>query len=279
VLLILVISITDSAMLQHQRLLSAASRAGWFRPLMQDRALLQIGARTVMDIADATRARNATLAARFSSMPMLVVPSTPAFRRAILMSSPHTALVRRSASTQPTPPAPDAKGTGQATAEHGDKPVEDEAKVGKFRQLWNKYGVVAIVTYFGIYLVTLSSVYLLVSTGALGSDAIAIFHKLGLDQYFDTAKISPKAGNFTVAWLLTKFTEPVRLGITIAILPWVARLFGRKVAERAARKACEQAAMSAPSSTGASATLAKAASQHTTSNSVSSSSSSSSAKQ
>ena len=33
-------------------------------------------------------------------------------------------------------------------------------------------------------------------------------------------------GTFAIAWVMTKFTEPLRLGFTLAIVPPIARLLG-----------------------------------------------------
>jgi hypothetical protein len=35
-------------------------------------------------------------------------------------------------------------------------------------------------------------------------------------------------GTFAIAWVMTKFTEPIRLGVSVAIVPTVARWFGKK---------------------------------------------------
>lgn len=35
------------------------------------------------------------------------------------------------------------------------------------------------------------------------------------------------AGTFALAWIMTKFTEPVRLGVSVAVVPSVARAVGR----------------------------------------------------
>lgn len=34
-------------------------------------------------------------------------------------------------------------------------------------------------------------------------------------------------GTFAIAWVMTKFTEPVRLGVTLAVLPKIARILGK----------------------------------------------------
>jgi len=38
---------------------------------------------------------------------------------------------------------------------------------------------------------------------------------------------NPHAGLFALAWVTTKFTEPVRLLVTIMIVPRIARYLGR----------------------------------------------------
>ena len=34
-------------------------------------------------------------------------------------------------------------------------------------------------------------------------------------------------GTFAISWVMTKFTEPLRLGVTVAIVPTVARFLGK----------------------------------------------------
>jgi len=48
-----------------------------------------------------------------------------------------------------------------------------------------------------------------------------------LDALFDPSELSPKAGQFGLAWVLTKLTEPVRLFAAVALTPRIARLLGR----------------------------------------------------
>jgi len=38
---------------------------------------------------------------------------------------------------------------------------------------------------------------------------------------------NPRVGTFAIAWVMTKFTEPVRAGLTIAVVPSIARFLGR----------------------------------------------------
>lgn len=49
--------------------------------------------------------------------------------------------------------------------------------------------------------------------------------------------LAGEAGIWTVAYLLTKLTQPVRLGLTMLLTPLIARLFSRPVRSTDASKA------------------------------------------
>ena len=94
--------------------------------------------------------------------------------------------------------------------------------------LWRQYGLVFLGTYLGIYVVTLGSVYELVSSNYLSAgNAAELLRYVYLDRVVDVDKIDPRMGNFAVAWILTKFTEPVRFVVAATVTPRVARLVGR----------------------------------------------------
>ena len=44
-----------------------------------------------------------------------------------------------------------------------------------------------------------------------------------LDDYIDPETLSPRQGNFLLAWLTTKLTEPLRALVTIVVTPPIAR--------------------------------------------------------
>lgn len=44
----------------------------------------------------------------------------------------------------------------------------------------------------------------------------------------DVKHSDPRASTFVLAWVATKFTEPIRLAITLAITPKVARMLSRR---------------------------------------------------
>jgi hypothetical protein len=51
---------------------------------------------------------------------------------------------------------------------------------------------------------------------------------------------NPKMANLGVAWVATKFTEPIRLAITIPLLPWVSRAVGRTAPKEDANTEAKQ---------------------------------------
>mmetsp|Transcript_3823 Transcript_3823/g.3432 ORF Transcript_3823/g.3432 Transcript_3823/m.3432 type:complete len:222 (-) Transcript_3823:64-729(-) len=111
----------------------------------------------------------------------------------------------------------------------------------KFKYMWKKYGVVAIGTYFGLYVTTLGSIFLsldydLFNSASFGLDPNTAIKKVcdlflivtGSSSLPDFIHNNPKVGTFAIAWVMTKFTEPIRLGLTLAVLPTVAKLLGRE---------------------------------------------------
>jgi len=118
----------------------------------------------------------------------------------------------------------------------GHKETSSTVKDG-FKTLWKKYGYVAIGTYLSIYVVTLSSIFLsldfdLFNAGTFGFDPNAAVFKVC--DLFETVtgskalpayiKENPRVGTFAIAWVMTKFTEPIRFGVTLAIVPKISRM-------------------------------------------------------
>lgn len=56
---------------------------------------------------------------------------------------------------------------------------------------------------------------------------VTIAENLGIAKYMELEHVNSKTGSFVIAWVATKFTEPLRLALTIAITPRIARLVGR----------------------------------------------------
>ncbi|POM71703.1 membrane protein [Phytophthora palmivora] len=120
----------------------------------------------------------------------------------------------------------------------------------RLKDLWRKYGVVAIGTYLTMYGVVLGSMYLAIDQGWVHTTKrtnskgegqsddsfnlvtttnkfVKIAEDLGIAQYLEVERVNSKTGTFLLAWIATKFTEPVRLAVTIAITPRIARFLGR----------------------------------------------------
>lgn len=89
---------------------------------------------------------------------------------------------------------------------------------GKLRDLWNKYGVVAVSTYAVTYVSTLGLIYALLESPFLSpGDSLRLLDSIGagwpsgiatarptierspLGRIFDLSQINPKAGSFAVA--------------------------------------------------------------------------------
>lgn len=50
---------------------------------------------------------------------------------------------------------------------------------------------------------------------------------LGVAKYLELEHVNSRTGSFLLAWIATKFTEPLRLAVTLAITPRIARFLGR----------------------------------------------------
>jgi hypothetical protein len=114
-----------------------------------------------------------------------------------------------------------------------------------------QYGPVFLGTYLSVYFCTLGALFLGVESGIM--DPAGLFQMLGhgddasgetkntvklvvdfMEQYEFTSKYAhvvekrPEVANLAVAWIAVKFTEPLRLAVSLAITPRIARYFGIK---------------------------------------------------
>ena len=118
----------------------------------------------------------------------------------------------------------------------------------RWRVLWERYGTIAIGTYFTVYFSCIGILFVLFDTGVLlpsdlpthgvgvgdGPDAddggasvyLWLLNRLGLESWAPET-VTPRMGNFAIAWLTTKLIEPLRALITIGLTPTVARAMGR----------------------------------------------------
>jgi hypothetical protein len=110
-----------------------------------------------------------------------------------------------------------------------------------------RYGHVFVITYLLIYVLALGLVFIGVESGVL--DPVVLFRWLGLHDdgaastveavanwmknhhvtspYAKYVTNNSSVANFVVAWIAVKFTEPVRIGLALAVTPRVAGYFGR----------------------------------------------------
>ena len=102
------------------------------------------------------------------------------------------------------------------------------------------YGPVFIATYLGVYVTTLSSIFLaldfdIFNAATFGMDAVQavdkvcgmVEHYLGYEELPQYIRANPRVGTFALAWVMTKFTEPVRFGATVLVVPRLSRALGR----------------------------------------------------
>ncbi|CAM9621990.1 unnamed protein product [Heterosigma akashiwo] len=122
------------------------------------------------------------------------------------------------------------------------------------KAMWKQYGVVATATWFGTYFITLGSFYAGFSSGLLDSKSWVgessdkennesnSFKFLDWFERFETlkplvqqVKQSPRVQTFLLAWVATKFTEPVRMVIVVGVTPRIARALGYAAIKSAAK--------------------------------------------
>mmetsp|Transcript_12226 Transcript_12226/g.30913 ORF Transcript_12226/g.30913 Transcript_12226/m.30913 type:complete len:260 (+) Transcript_12226:179-958(+) len=139
-----------------------------------------------------------------------------------------------------------------------------------FRYMMKRYGKIFIGTYFGIYLTTVSCLFLSVQSGHI--DAMYMISLLTgtsspsepggvadpttiqeaasamkdlvalLEGYTITRPVAPLVeqypwtANFAIAWIATKFTEPIRFGATVVLTPPIARWLGYRAEENENRQ-------------------------------------------
>ena len=131
----------------------------------------------------------------------------------------------------------------QEFKDHPRQSARDSAV--SIRGMMQRYGPVFIGTYGTLYLSTLALLFGGVESGAL--DPVILFQWLGQEQtadstvqlvvdfmeqydwtkpYAHVVERNPSVANLAVAWIAVKFTEPIRLALSVAITPRLARYFG-----------------------------------------------------
>ena len=157
-----------------------------------------------------------------------------------------------------------ARKKGQAAAKRGQaaaKRGQAAAKKGAIgvRDMIQKYGFTFLGTYFGLYFGTLGALFAGIDSGLLdpaavmdsvswipgihigvgdGGDGegtkktvdiiVELMQKYDFTrQYADAVAKNPHMANLGIAWIATKFTEPIRLGVSLAVVPRIHRALGR----------------------------------------------------
>uniref|UniRef100_A0A7S1XYK1 DUF1279 domain-containing protein n=1 Tax=Phaeomonas parva TaxID=124430 RepID=A0A7S1XYK1_9STRA len=115
------------------------------------------------------------------------------------------------------------------------------------REMWRRYGYVAIGTYFSIYAATLGGAFSVFHFGIVDPEVIVGDPRVAIEKlitfvqnqeeyvpqiilaepYLHMLRDTPAATNIALAWIATKITEPARALITMGITPRLARLAGR----------------------------------------------------
>lgn len=119
-------------------------------------------------------------------------------------------------------------------------PIQDESMKSKIKALWKNYGTIAIGTYLGVYLTTLGSIFIAIDFDIFNAGSVGLDPAYAIKKFCDLMELltrssalpnyieeHPRVGTFAIAWVMTKFTEPLRLGFTLLTVPSVARFFGR----------------------------------------------------
>lgn len=136
------------------------------------------------------------------------------------------------------------KKTMQQRRESARKAASKGAKSA--REMFRTYGPVFVGTYLTVYAATLGSLFLGIESGALDPGFVLSQVSSNSEEAKSTVQViievmdhypwtrpavpvlekNPELANFGVAWVATKFTEPLRLAITFPIVPRVARAVG-----------------------------------------------------
>lgn len=143
-----------------------------------------------------------------------------------------------------------------------------------FRSMVRKYGPIFVGTYLTVYVSTWASLFAGIESGLLDPAYILSFftsstHGADGETVLTTADLIlevlnkyswtqpavpfvekyPSVANLAVAWIATKPTEPIRFGVTVMVLPRVARALGyddQKVTKEASAEATAAAEAATP---------------------------------
>jgi uncharacterized protein FAM210 len=89
-----------------------------------------------------------------------------------------------------------------------------------FKDLLTEYGAVAVIVYFTIFFAVWIGAWAAIQRGV---DLRALAARVGLSANGFVASV----GAWGAAYLFTKLLQPVRIGVTLLLTPFVARLYER----------------------------------------------------
>lgn len=84
----------------------------------------------------------------------------------------------------------------------------------KFRNLMVEYGVIALVIHYVIFAIVITGFWFAIRSGWRASST------------------SGNVGTWTAAYLAAKITQPLRIVVTVAVTPFVARFYERLTGKR-----------------------------------------------
>lgn len=88
----------------------------------------------------------------------------------------------------------------------------------------SKYGKLTIYTYLGFSAIDLAAWYIVVSRGV---DVKKLINMFGIKVDEEKFKKSSAVGNFMIALVIHKANIPIRLPLTLACVPAIARVLGK----------------------------------------------------
>jgi len=141
--------------------------------------------------------------------------------------------------------------------------AQTRARIGahSLKALFQKYGMTFVGTYFTLYIITISTIFTGLDSGYIdpatlsdiqfnfpwhsgtGAEAEAdarefrssVEYVVGYMRkfecttpYAELVENNQRLGNLALAWVAAKFTEPIRLPVTVMIVPRVAKFLGQK---------------------------------------------------
>jgi hypothetical protein len=89
-----------------------------------------------------------------------------------------------------------------------------------FQKLVAEYGVIAVIVYFSLFFGTWIGAWAAIQRGV---NLAALAARFGLASNGIVASL----GAWTAAYIFTKILQPVRIGVTLLLTPFLARLYER----------------------------------------------------